>query len=288
MRGPEDRIIRNIDSNRKVESVRFLQDPKNLDRAFDEAQKYLDESAINPASFEDVFSPKMIAEHTRYVEKMQDKFSKEHESEKRGPIFEAAVLESIKRGDMFGRNSIVFKTAPYDDIAHKVDFVLERSGAPTGIAVDASTSERATIRKIEDLASEIKEGKLTEIQYFQTPNFKGRALNVPRVVLGVERDTALELDELWYGIRQGTKPASTLKQSPVRGIFIHEMLMQLKVFSAYALRNGNKIAAEAYQRSLSIVQDAVTAAKEDNVHISFTHPTDKVHLAILNSLAELK
>lgn len=275
---------------------RYPNPEQELGKAHRVAEKFLKEHAIDPKTFEGHYDAQKLARHAaRLREREKTYFHKgdpfEEEQKKVSTLLEATLADRCELDNWFGQSTTVKKTCPYDDTFNGVDMVLEQerpnSSAYIGLAVDVSFSAKQTQEKIDAILEGVRRHELAQIDYYDSTRMRGELKNIPRIVLGVERDRALEIGEIWYRLQTGAAPKDALRLSPVRMILIHEMLLQLEAFEKFATGARNQFAAKAYREGISVVQSAITAAKADGLSTKIP-ASDRVHRAISASVAGLR
>lgn len=265
-----------------------------LNKAHRVAETFLKEHAIDVASFKGFYDAEKLAHHHKRLLEREKTFilnPDQEEQKKVSDLLEATLVDRCELDNWFGQNTSVRKTCAYDDVFNGIDMVLEqeRVNASTyiGLTVDVCFSVQETRKKVDDILSGIERQELSRVDYYESPRMKGEIKNIPRIVLGVERERALEIGEMWYRIQTGKAPKDSLVKSPVRTILIHEMLLQLEAFEKFATGARNPFAAKAYREGLSVVQSALQAAKADGISMQIP-TTDRVHKAILESVDGLR
>jgi len=171
-------------------------------------------------------------------------------------VFEAIMLEQAELSNWLGDNVSVLKTSIYDDYFNGTDMVAEwiepeRESNVLALGVDVTFGKASVERKLERVRRDVESGKLGTIKYFQTSDdsFRGQRKGVPHVVIGVDRASVEQLADLW--LRNDKK---ALAEHPVQRALIEEMYLQLRTIQGHALAHGQTEVAEAYRRSLAIVE----------------------------------
>ena len=193
-------------------------------------------------------------------------------------VFEAIIHEQTELSDWLGPEASTVSTSRYDDIAHGTDTIVrfqreDEADAHLGLAIDVTFSPDIR-KKLDDVKEGIKHGNLTEIKYFALPDPEnpdeyismGR-LKVPRVVIGISKESVDNLAELWV-----EKEKKILAKHPIQHVVAREILDQLTIFEHYARsRNRSEIAAayrqvrEVLERSLREKDDGVWLKKRDSL-----------------------
>jgi hypothetical protein len=222
------------------------------------------------------FDKATVQKHTNRVDWLENIFEKKdkklnkkvskrlEEAKKLADVLEAALSDTAK--EIFGKDNVdVIIPSTYDDYVNGVDLVLlfreppkkgEKKGKPIlPIAVDITYAvgepvDRKINRSLQGIASSTQ--GLSSVEYFTYENQGGKEeyaslKEVPRVVMGIDRDHAIELSKLWVK-REKLK----LANHPVaRGnaIMIGE---QLRAQLQIAKENGRSKAAERLGEALDI------------------------------------
>jgi hypothetical protein len=262
----DDMILRKIDKDRARERREKPREaPRNhlMEQAHQRAREIFndrDYSIQAPDFFElytkesvvqDVFraKQKMIESEASYTpERRQAKMISE--------VFEAIMLEQAELSDWLGDNVSVLKTSIYDDYFNGTDMIAEwiepeRESNVLALGVDVTFGKASIERKLERVRRDVESGKLGTIKYFQTSDdsFRGQRKGIPHVVIGVDRGSVEQLADLW--IRNDKK---ALAAHPVQRALIEEIYLQLQTIQSHALAHGQREVAEAYRRSLAIME----------------------------------
>jgi hypothetical protein len=143
------------------------------------------------------------------------------------------------------------------------------------LSIDVTFSSMAIEKKLARIRREIDSESLTKVKYFKSEemNFMGELGNVPRVVVGMDREAVLDLIALW--LRDDKK---ALASHPVRRQMLEEIDMELSTFLRYAEARGKQNAAAIMRRTLKVVRDI--GAGQDLYHL----PKDSVFTNIETTL----
>ncbi|MFA6364829.1 MAG: hypothetical protein WCW78_00305 [Candidatus Paceibacterota bacterium] len=259
-----------------------------IDQGFKKAKKFLDEAAIKPRSFADLYGEDSVKEDELYVEKMEAEFERGHSSETRevqklATIFEAIVHDNADMSEWFGSGAEAIKPPRFDDIKNGVDTIVEiqedeRSASHLGLAIDATFSQDME-KKFTRIRKEIDGGQLAKVKYFQSEHLsiRGELSNLPRVIIGVDAKTIKELNELWL---EGKK--RELGKHPVQFQILEEIIMQLEGFRRYAEERNQKELAIIYGSTRSLIAD-ILSKKHHEIHD--TGERDQVYYAIQSNLS---
>ena len=242
--------------------------------AYERARKINDRESIDPRKFEH-YDKSMILRDMELVQRREADFrmqsSRESEENKKvAMILEAVFHEQIGKSDWIGPNVSAIKSSRYDDIFNKVDSIarVKREGegdTHLGLAIDVTFSSHIT-DKLDDIKDDVRNGKLSDIKYFASPNTENPkeytymgSLKVPRVVIGIEKKAVLDLMKQWM-----ENDAKGLAQNPVQHVIAGEIVDQLAFFERYA-RSRNQPAVAAVYKQVRLVMERSLAEKEDGV-----------------------
>lgn len=249
---------------------------------YEEARDILDEAAIKPIDFVDLYSFEKIEADINYVEDKKAQFTS-HEnpeaiaSKKMATIFEGLVHVYGSKGHWFGPHSTTLKASEYDDIRNGVDSIVEfkppnQPASQLALAIDV-TFAKDLQRKFDRIRKEIEDGKLTEIKYFDSKKtgFKGMKTKVPRVVVGANVAIVKSLADLWSEKRE-----DLLINHPIQNVVLQEMIIQCDAFARHAEKFGQKEIAETYKQDLALLRNIYASkpnrnlilAEEDQVYQS--------------------
>jgi hypothetical protein len=271
----EDQIIRGLDSRKTQESSEIFRRAKNL----------IEKSRFKLNDFKDSHHEKMITEDTATVQEI------EHEREINGhietehdriaTIFEALFHQHVEVSNWLGEGVVSYKTSKFDDYINHVDSVLGVEIKDRGLTarsyvalgIDVTTSEHFLDKKFERIFNEIRRKTTTEVRYFATnpedgPQFKGRLLNLLRLVVGADVDTVKALSELWL---KGNN--RELGNHPIQHQIIEELIMQCGAFRQYAIVVRNTEATKFYGSMLDFMQNI---KKEKQVQVPDNNKRDRV------------
>jgi len=264
----EDRMIRNIDRNRQHREV--SNGPDYIKTAYDRAHAMLNDPtySIQSPQFIGLYGKENVLNDMREVKRLKEQFDRNNspaqkEALKASEVFEAIVLDQSEMNEWLGSNVTVLKTSAHDDVRNGIDMVAEWQEPESepqvlALAVDVTFSTMALEKKFHRIRSEIDNGEMGTIKYFKTADgsFTGRRDNVPKVVIGVSKKCVQELAGLW--VRRDNK---ALAEHPVQRAILNEIVGQLRNVVAYATaRNQTKI-ADAYRRTLSMVERMIQSKK---------------------------
>lgn len=253
-------------------------------------------SAIRPEDFSDLYSPAVIRDDSKHVADLEEIFIDNLSSlsaenmyyQEIAKIFEALLLEQIEQGAWLGEDASATKPSKYDDYVNGVDTIVsfsneEKQPVHLALALDI-TSQHELAKKFTRLMEEIKDGRLTEIKYFKSedPEFRGNLKGVPRVIVGADHKTIIDLMEKWLG-----GESKELKAHFIQIILLEEITSQLEAFKEYAQAQKQEKAVTAFDRALRIVTEVRRKkhfGDNDTVHAM----NDGVYQAIQENLQYFK
>lgn len=138
-------------------------------------------------------------------------------------------------------------------------------GAAAHLALAIDVTFSPNIRdKFERIREEIDRGDLATVKYFHSDymHFRGQLSKVPRVIIGADCRTVKELADLWLNDKK-----RKLGEHQIQFQILDEILLQLKIFRAYAERKGQADLVDIYGRAEELVTkiwEQKRKALEDN------------------------
>jgi hypothetical protein len=229
-----------------------------IEKAAAKARETFKRDGIDPLAFTPPYDTADVLRDIAKAHDLERKFNAEERVHKLyADAFEGVIYENIELQDWLGRSARTIKTSQYDDYVNGVDLMVEfehddRFVSHLGLGVDVTFGTASMEKKFARIREEIAAGKLGTVKYFaseQSPH-KGMYQNLPRVIVGVERDHVVELAARWMDPRL----RAGLKDHPVQAILIDEIAAELEYFRRYALRTGQTQLVPIYDRSLSLVR----------------------------------
>lgn len=223
-----------------------LEDREIIEKAFEKSRTLIYEYALKEEDFIDSHGEENVAKDTAYVESMERKFEQTSSEEQKyckmlGDVFETMIYDQMDN-EWLGPDAVAIKTARYDDIKNGVDQVVEfQEGKGTAshlaLAIDATTSDDLG-KKVERIKKEIEKGEMAHIKYFlseymreHTGFGRGEMVNIPRVIIGADRNIIKELSELWLENKN-----KELAKHPIQFQILEEIMIQCEVFKNYAAK----------------------------------------------------
>lgn len=237
-------------------------------REIDAARQILRSQRLSLTEFSEVFSAEKLREDIALVAERRAAFvvSKERDKE-RGEIAEATMIVGVNTGKWFGQDTSVLPTTEFDDFEHGVDILLERmqSGGTFShfaLGVDVSVSEIDIEKKLQNTTDRLRRGQLTKLDYFYSPRMglKGQLLDIPHGVVGVQRESLMELSHFLPGADK-EKWANLIEQF----IVLEELKVQLTSFVGYIKTSVSSVVTserkqkmfEKYTQALAYIEQVL-------------------------------
>lgn len=255
----EDRMLGRIDRTRNKEKRN-----ETIDAAHVEASRILNsrDYAIQATDFIDLYGRDNVLNDMRKVKAKELLFERtdtpeKKEAKKASEVFEAIAIQNAELSNWLGENVSVLKTSRFDDYFRGTDMVAEWQTASgesqvLALAVDLTFGKDAAESKMYELKRKIDAQDLTSIKYFTTADgsFRGERSGIPRVVIGVDKDSLIELSRLWL-----MRDHKALAAHPAQRVLVDEIHEQLTAIQGYADSRGLTRVSSAYGKSLSMISD---------------------------------
>lgn len=223
----------------------------------EKARQLIIENAIDPRRFIPLYGNENVLHDLSSVESLKNRFDTNEQLDgfqKASEVFEAIVFEQVELSDWLGANAQTIRPSEFDDIVNGVDLIVEFSEDSStnhlALGVDITFGTTTIGKKFERIKKEIDADNLAEVKYFESHGFKGSLRQLPRVVIGVERDTVIALAGLWSRQEKGK-----LGGHFVKDILIQEIERQLRTFLVYAQNSGSASAVKSYTKALGTIKD---------------------------------
>lgn len=257
---------------------------KAAEYRMDKEREY--EGRILMNSFDDFYPVSGIEADKKRVEALEASFrenetSQSRDNKKYANILESILHDQIEMNEWFGPNVMTILTSKYDDYINGVDSVAEFSYGPAkrhlALAMDVTYSKEL-YDKFARLEDEIRTGSLSKIKYFQSEDHRGELSNVPRVIIGADKETLKRVMKLWSSPER--KVRNSLQEDPLQLQILDQVLLQLDAFRIYADRIGKEKISDrfdAYYRVFDAIRRQKTdlyEKKEEEVELYRT--TDRV------------
>lgn len=234
------------------------------------AERILANDAINPKDFIDLYGEENVSRDLKRVESFKSKFEHDDGIKKVSDVLEGLVYQLGELGDWFGKNVETIRSSEYDDIINGIDLIAEFNTEDftkhLALGVDVTFGTLSIGKKFERIKKEIDSDKLALVKYFESHGFKGALKHVPRVVIGLEKDTIISLAALWMR-NQNAELGNHFAQD----ILMREILEQLTAFKKYAESIGAEKAVRSYTQALAILATAFREHNANNTHKERQH-----------------
>lgn len=268
---------------KRVDSASFEKKPLIM-KAHNRAERLFASDAIRPQDFADLYDPEQIKKDLAYVEMRKASFEGDKGSKMAADVLEAIMYEHTELSNWWGEHASTVKTSEYDDIANGVDLVVEfneprRSAARLAVGIDATFGVGSVGGKLQRIKSDLDKGKLATIKYYKSANsnFRGELSNIPRVVVGTEKDTVLRLANLWT-----ENEKRQLGEHPIQRLVLEQTFAQLVAYSDYATRIGNHELGSSFEHDIALTEEALREKRsirlgeleDDKVHAEIMHNLD--------------
>ena len=207
------------------------------------------EYKVSESEFIKRFTKKVVDEDTAFAKSKRLEFEardtpQQKEAHVLAEIFEAILVKEGKESGWLGEDVKILKTADYDDIVNRTDLIAEWHGLEAhslGLAVDVTFGPSTLERKFQHIQEDIDKGRLGKLKYAHSEQ-----TGVPRVVIGMSRETVKELMDLWL-----EEDFTALGEHPIQRVLLEQICSQLMAISQYARTRGNGHIADVYERSLT-------------------------------------
>lgn len=285
--------------NQTMQFNLFNQAPKNqseevhpaIERAHNLALKTLKENSISLDDFDGLYDPKKLDGDREKVRRKEAGFV--HESHKDySDVLEAIIFDQIDGGMWFSKNTRAIKTSSFDDYYNGSDLILEiedtaRTLAHLSLSVDVTFGTNTEKEKIAKIKKNIDNGTLGQIDYFKSSRsqFRGEMSLIPQVIIGVEKDTVINLANLWMDKHEHPEIATKLDEHPIKRLILSEILLQLYTFRTYAKETNKLELVPIYEKDIQILEEIL---HNQGVVDTSSLRDDKVFAAIRESLSVFK
>ena len=206
--------------------------------------------------FSELYGEENVAKDRKKVRDIKSRFE-EDKNKIPATVLEAIVMEQSELSEWFGPHASTLRTTEFDDFVNGVDLVVEfnepeRSSSHLALGVDVTFGASTIQKKFRRIKDEIDAGQLASVKYFRSQNsrFQGRLSQIPRIVIGIEKENLQNLAALWV---QGKK--KELGIHPVQRLILVEARRQLETFAKYAADKGKKELAAPYAYALALVDE---------------------------------
>jgi len=269
----EDRFLSGIDNSIKKKKEDNLFDTTLLNKLRDRFEERYGKTRPLMKEFVDIYGAEEIMRDREHLKKIQEnfKYNNQTENEKRlvAEVFECIFIEEAMKSAWIGREARVTPTNNFDDTVNKVDAVAEIKGKEgfqeLGLAIDVTFSKEDSelIKKMDYIKRNIDEGKSPAmIKYFKDRNGKLKKIYVPKVIIGCETETLRQLIDLMN--KKASSNEITWKKAEhelnfhyFQTILLNEIFTQVKYFSNYAHKIGQKRTGDSYYKAQKIIEEVI-------------------------------
>jgi len=229
--------------------------------AYKKATQSLKTNAMNPDDFRGFYSDESIKADQDLVALRKSQFEHD-EIKKTSDVLEAVIFEHIELSDWLGQGVETVRASEYDDIERGVDFITEFSleGFTNHLAlgVDVTFGTTSMSKKFQRIKDEIDKDTLTAVKYFESHSFKGELRNIPRTIIGVEKETVISLAALWIRDQK-----AELANHFAQDIIAREILEQLSAFRSYAESINAEKSVRSYTQAITILASSIRSHTDD-------------------------
>ncbi|MEI8339521.1 MAG: hypothetical protein WCF94_02555 [bacterium] len=200
--------------------------------------------------FIDLYKKEKIEEDRKELARLKAIFKKDSEeggydlkyNQMLGRTFEVLVRYCISKKEWLGKNVEIVPVSEFDDVKNGIDILLKFIQAGNNInflalGIDLTMSHHL-FDKLNRIKSEIDQGHLAKMDYFLDGNHKGQVSNIPRTIVGIDKDLIVKLME---SITTGM--ADAVNDKKIKYLILRESEIQLEIYQKYAL-NRSKIESE--------------------------------------------
>ena len=277
------------DSKQNLPETVKIEEAFSVEQMAKKAKASLKREEICLDDFEGIYTKEKIEADKKYVEEKEKVFDRddtenEKEMKKLATIFEVVVYKHGELSEWFGHGALTIKTSEYDDIKNGVDLMVEfEEKGHLALAIDVTFSND-TEKKFERIQKEIEKGKLTEVEYFKSESeeYPHSLQKVPRVVIGAEKKTVMELGELWV-----ENEKEKLGKHSIQFQMLDQIIEQAEVFAEYARKCKKEDVVGQYENIRKILGD-VLKEKNKNPDLEDSFERDNVHYSIIEKAKSFK
>lgn len=251
--GFEDRIISKVDRERSIGEHPMIM------KMHEKAEKILADDAIDPHDFIDLYGEENVARDLETVAKLKAKFEVD-DTKHAAEVLEALIYEQAELSDWLGPNAETIRPSEYDDLINGTDLIVQFSSNNStnhlALGIDITFGSQTMRKKFDRIKNEIDDDELAKIKYFESHGFKGSLKQLPRIVIGVEKDTVISLAGLWL-----REQKADIGKHFAREIILSEIEKQLVAFLYYAERSKKENAVKSYTVALATVKNIQRESK---------------------------
>ncbi len=187
------------------------------------------------------------------------------------------ILADPRFANWFGQGLRLNLAHRFDDVFNKIDIVCTLPEGVSGVALDATMSQQGSVRKIQTIEKEVSEGKLGKLRFPEIQT------NVPRVVIGLQHSTIVDLCQLFTKAYKGDAQAKlNLRTHWAQKRILEQIDAQFNAYKAIAESRGQIATAEILETYRSVADTYLRGEKSyvRNAVID-KGQTDLIHQAII-------
>jgi hypothetical protein len=210
---------------------------------------------------EEIKRLKSIWEESENMKNETEESKKERYIKIFSELFEGVITDQIDANAWLGEDCQTFPVAISDDYGNNhIDtgliFSKEEGDEYLGLGIDITYSldKDNLIKKMDSIKKCILGGNLPSLKYFEHPKTKERKkLYLPKIIVGADRASALELVELW-GSKTSERSSKNkrLREHPIQSKIIIEALSQCRCFFDYAMflskKSNDPVLVDKYEK----------------------------------------
>jgi len=253
---PTDHISNKIDRERLREE------------ALRKAKKFFAKNRIKENSFKKKeggnYDESIVDEDIKGVEKIEnflgEQDAKSIENNEFSEIFNAMVLELLELANWMGQNNFTIVSSKYDKYKTGIGGIIEfNTGGISylGVNITSNSDFYKLKEKLNGIKLGIKEGKLSKIKYFNSESRIGEFKEIPKVIVGCDRDMFLDVIELW--LRNDTK---ALSEHPLLFLILDQVKKQVEFFKKEAVSVGDQKLDDMYGNILNNINKILESKSE--------------------------
>lgn len=221
-------------------SSRAFEQQEIIEKAGAKAEAALEEEAIDPRDFADLYTEAAVQEDLDYVAARQRDFARDNsrednEAARAARIAEVTLGEGIGLHDWMGPSAYFVVPSAYDDIRNGIDGLVEfdegtGKASHLGLALDA-TYRQDSESKLYRIRDKIVAGDPMRMKYFvsEALDFRGEIRSIPHAVAAFDYPTIARLAELWLN-----KDKAGLAKDPVQFQVLEQLMAQCELFEKVA------------------------------------------------------
>ena len=238
----------------------------------------MEAARINPENFKS-YKTEMIQRDMEYTaSRVAENARDDNPYKKHAEMAEAIVWHLTNTGQLMGPEAKSIVPTKYEDLTKGVDSIV-RFEKKTGVshlalAIDVTESVAEVGKKIEDILGNIEDGKLTDLEYFESRSshgvgYQGKLDNLPKVVVASGRKSvgtiAERLAKLWSlsetaktdpkTVEEVEKLKRAISKSQFKFKVLFEIKVQLEKYAEYAAENGHPEIVGPHKKALTIISE---------------------------------